>query len=995
MPAPARPFAAYLIAALLVAAGVGALWFLRADLPVLERLDRASLDFQTQWRAHVAPAAQPGLVVLAIDDASMRRFGGFVPDRHTIAAAVTALHAAQARLVALDILLPAPSTPDQDAELAQALRAAGNVMLPYALVAGPAPRPGAAGASAAASPPDDPGAAVLASAFLRWGDERAAGAVAMKPTQLLAPLPLFADAAFATGHVSTPSEADGSLPYDLPALPYDGEVYASMALRIAAAAAGAAWPAADARLGREVVAAPLRVPLDARSRQWIDYYGPAGTFATVSLVDLLDGRVAPERLRGRVVLVGATALGAGDHLPTPFDASLPGVERLATVVDNILSGRVLREPFWGGPAELLAMLALPLLAALLIARWPMRQALPALAATGLLLVGAAQWLFVAQLVVVSLAWPLLALALGSFVALALRSAFESAQRRRALADLQASERRYALVAQGANDGMWDWDLTAGRVYFSPRWLELMGLDEAPNIDAWTLPLEPPARLAFDEALAEHLAGRSQQFHHVLAFREGGVERWLLARGVATRDAAGRALRMAGSLTDISEQQRLQRQLSHDALHDRLTGLPNRAAFMERLRQAYAAPRVEVGVVLVDIDDFRALNESSGTQLADAVLRELGQRLATRGNGPAQTVARLAADRFALLFIAPLLPTGVDAARTAAWARARFDTPFELGEATLALSGSAGWAHSTQRLETPDELLAAAEMALAHAKSHARGQLHYYDPAEQLVENSRRWLREHIDRGLADGQFRLFYQPLVRLADRKLLGFEALIRWPHPERGMVMPGDFIPFAEESGQIVPLGRWTLREAARQLVAWDALGFEGEIAVNLSGKQFSDDDLGAEAAAVLAILAERKIAARRIKLEVTESMAMANPQATAQALQDLAAQGFKISIDDFGTGYSSLAYLHRFPFDTLKIDRSFVIRLGAGREAVEIVRTIVGLALALDKQVLAEGVEQESQAKLLQELGVHVGQGWLFAKALPATEAEALICKALSGT
>ncbi|MET0518192.1 MAG: EAL domain-containing protein, partial [Burkholderiaceae bacterium] len=561
-----------------------------------------------------------------------------------------------------------------------------------------------------------------------------------------------------------------------------------------------------------------------------------------------------------------------------------------------------------------------------------------------------------------------------------------------------SEERYALAAQGANDGTWDWDIGADKVYFSARWLGLMSLDEAQaqGMEAWTLPLDPAGRQAFGDALAEHLSGRSQQFHHVLNFRQGGVDRWLLARGVATRDGPdgrGRPVRMAGSLTDISEQQQLQRQITFDALHDRLTGLPNRAAFLERLAQAFsgAAPgaRVDAGVVLVDIDGFRALNEREGTQVADAVLIALGQRLALR-DGQALNVARLGADRFALLFNAPLLATGVDEARLGAWALAQFQEPFQLGTEFALLAGSVGWAHASQGLATPEELLAAAEMALAHAKARRRGQVHYFDPAEQLVENSRRWLKENIDRALQQQEFRLFYQPLLRLKDRQLLGFEALIRWPHPDKGMVMPGDFIPFAEESGQIVEMGRWTLLEAARQLVAWDRLGFAGEIAVNLSGKQFSEGDLEADAREVLRILGP--IPPRRIKLEVTESMAMANPQVTAMALQSLATLGFKISIDDFGTGYSSLAYLHRFPFDTLKIDRSFVIRLASGREAVEIVRTIVGLALALDKQVLAEGVEEESQAALLQELGVQVGQGWLFAKALPAEQAEAWVLRSL---
>ncbi|TDP62288.1 putative bifunctional diguanylate cyclase/phosphodiesterase [Roseateles toxinivorans] len=464
-------------------------------------------------------------------------------------------------------------------------------------------------------------------------------------------------------------------------------------------------------------------------------------------------------------------------------------------------------------------------------------------------------------------------------ATALRSGLEQARKRAALEALRASEQRYALAVQGANDGMWDWGMSAGAVYFSPRWLTLMGLlpEQAQSMAAWTPPLDERGRQAFNAALVEHLAGPSLQFHHVLNSEQGGVERWLLARCVAVREQ-GLRVRMAGSLTDISEQQLLQRQITFDALYDRLTGLPNRVLFLERLRSLFAAEPVLTGVVLVDIDGFRVLNEREGTQAGDEVLRQ-------------------------------------------------FDTPFLVAGHSLGLGASVGWAHGAQARFTDAELMNAAELALAHAKARLRGRAHAFDPAEQLIENSRRWLKENIALALQNQEFRLFYQPLVRLKDRELLGFEALIRWPHPLKGMVMPGDFIPFAEESGQVVPMGSWTLLEAAAQLVRWDALGF-------------------------------------------------------------------KVSIDDFGTGYSSLAYLHRFPFDTLKIDRSFVIRLATGREAVEIVRTIVGLALALDKQVLAEGIEEPSQAGLLQELGVHVGQGWLFAKALPADQVQQLILQGSAG-
>lgn len=972
----ARP-GAYLLAGLLVAALCIGLWALRAQFPLLERIDRLALDAQTQWRGPRSPAAAPGIVIVRIDDRSLQRLGGFSPDRRSLAQAIDRLQAAGTRLIGLDLLLLDADRKDAaaDAELAAAMRRAGNVLIPYALL-------GEADAPAGT----EPGKAVLDSTYRRTTGEDAAGLLPLHARQLIAPLPAFADAALALGHVSVRRDPDGAPRFDLPALTLDGETYPALAVRLASLAAGQDWTQAVARFGQEIALPPLAVPLDTRSRQWVDYYGPSGTFPSVSFVDLLDGRVDPAQLRGRIALVGSTALGASDFFPTPFDTSLPGVERLATVIDNILSQRVLQRPAWATPGELGALLGLPLLAGWLIGRWPLRRALLALGGLALLLLWTLQALFVGANLFVAPAFPALALLLGSLSALVMRGSAEQARRRAALRALQASEERYALALRGANDGMWDWDIARDRVFFSQRWLKLMGLDaaQANSMAAWTHTLDEAGRLAFDNALTEHLDGRSLQLHHVLAFRQGGVDRWLLARGVATRDTSGKALRMAGSLTDISESQNLQQQLTHDALHDRLTGLPNRAAFLERLAQACDGASADngPGVLLVDLDDFRSLNEREGTTVGDAVLIELTRRLNALA-GPACGLARLTADRFALWQNGDAEHGAQAVADLAKRVQASLQTPFALAHGQEVLTASLGWAHYGQDLRRAAELLAAAEMALAHAKTQRRGQIHAYDPADLQIENKRRWLKENIDQAIARQQFVMHYQPLVRLDNRRLTGFEALIRWPHPEKGMVMPGDFIPYAEESGQIVAMSQWILREAARQLVAWDKLGFTGEIAVNLSGRHFSEGDLLGDARQLLDIL--RPIDPRRLKLEVTESMAMSNPQVTANALQSLAAFGFKISIDDFGTGYSSLAYLHRFPFDTLKIDRSFVIRLSAGREAVEIVRTIVGLAKALAKQTLAEGVEDEAQAALLADLGVEIGQGWLFAKALPADQAE----------
>ena len=979
----------YLWLGLLIAGLSLGLWSLRQQLPLLERFEQLSLDAQLQWRGPLQPAAQPEIVIIQVDDASLQRLGGFSPDRRSLARAIEQLDTAQARLIALDLLLFDASVRDPagDEQLAKALEKAGNVLIPYALLN-----------ERRSDHQVEPSRPILDSSYQQTRGESASALLPMQVQGLLPALPIFAEAALGLGHVSVHRAPDGAPRYDLPVLPFSGESYPALAIRIAAQARNIDWKTVSAHYGQSIELGEQSLPLDTRSRLWVNYYGPAGRFPAYSFVDLLDGRIEPGRLAGRIVLIGSTALGAGDFFPSPFDTGLPGVERLATVVDNILSERSLRRPYWATPIELCSLILLPLLACWLIGRWPLRRALLLLSAGTLGALIGLQVLFTQTQLFIAPAFPLLALLLASLSALIGRSSVEQAKRRAALRALQASEERYALALQGANDGMWDWDIANQQIFFSERWLTLMGQEaqEPASMSAWTAALEESGRRAFDRALEEHLQGRSLQLHHILHFKQGGVERWLLVRGVATRDAQGHPIRMAGSLTDISESQNLQQQLTHDALHDRLTGLPNRAAFLERLGQActggHPSKPVRLGLLLVDIDDFRQLNEREGSAQGDAILIELAQRLSRLG-WPSYGLARLNADRFALWTNCNLGDEAGGMRELGGQILSSLAAPFALAHASSPLSFSLGWSHSEQGLSSAAELLAAAEMALAQGKARHRGQMHGYDPAELQIENKRRWLKENLDHAIATEQFEMHYQPLVQLESRRLVGFEALIRWPHPEKGMVMPGDFIPYAEESGQIIAMSQWILRSAAQQLVAWDQLGFKGEIAVNLSGRHFSEGNLLADARNVLEILGP--INPRRLKLEVTESMAMSNPQVTASALQELSAFGFKISIDDFGTGYSSLAYLHRFPFDTLKIDRSFVIRLSAGREAVEIVRTIVGLAKALDKQTLAEGVEDEAQASLLQQLGVEVGQGWLFAKALPAEQAERFLLQDLSAS
>jgi diguanylate cyclase (GGDEF)-like protein/PAS domain S-box-containing protein len=993
-----------LIALLGAAIGLGA-WSQRLRIPLLSSLDGQVLDWQLRQRGVLAPASPVPIEILMRDERSAAELGSAAHDRRTLASAIDRLAADGAAWIGVDLLLSEAQNADDDRALATAIARAGQVVLPFAL---PSAVPAAAAASApAAAPAVAP--KVLATAYRRYRNDALAARIGLQAGALLAPIPPLLEAARGLGHVSVQTSLDNLLRHDLPAVPFDGEFYPSMAVTLAALASGVAPTELEFWVAEAVLIGPKRVPLDETSQQWVNYLGPRGSFPTRSLSDLVKGRLPPGTFRGRIVLIGGDALGTSDRYGSPFDAQLPGVERVATVLDNLMSGQWLARPYWVAPAEAAAVFVLPWLVVFGFARYralPMLASVLLLAVAGLVL---SQALLQTQRLVVSPLYPLLAVLLSAGLALAYRSLLYERARRTAEQQLRASEERFALAARGANDGLWDWDLVAGHTYWSPRARQMLGPadDDAPNSpEAWARQLPAVEGERFLQELRAHLDGRSQQLHHELRHQRDGESRWLLVRGVAVREA-GRAVRMAGSLTDITEPKRLEGQIAFDAMHDRLTGLANRELFTERLGQWLRAPlrptgdaaapaaAHELGLALLDIDGFRQINEVHGHLTGNQVLVEAGSRLRqlVEARPEGGLLARVGPDQFAFAVQGSLevLEETARVAREvlAAPMTALLQAPEGAAHPADAqgLSVTVAMAHTEHQLDGVDELLNGAMLALAQAKRQARGGMRSFDPAEQALQNSRRWLDEHIDRALvAGGQFRLYYQPFVRLSDRVLIGFEALIRWQHPERGMVMPNDFIPHAEQTGQINAIGRWTLFEAARQLVAWEALGFRGEIAVNLSGRQFTETDLEADARQVLEVLGS--IEPRRYKLEVTESMAMENPQRTAKVLTRLADLGFKISIDDFGTGYSSLAYLHRFPFDTLKIDRSFVIRLNTGREAQEIVRTIVGLGAALDKQVLAEGVEDEAQAQQLLALGVHVGQGWLFAKAMSAEAATKLI-------
>jgi diguanylate cyclase (GGDEF)-like protein/PAS domain S-box-containing protein len=566
-------------------------------------------------------------------------------------------------------------------------------------------------------------------------------------------------------------------------------------------------------------------------------------------------------------------------------------------------------------------------------------------------------------------------------------------RKAAEAEMRRSEERYALAARGANDGLWDWNVATGEVYYSPRWLQMLGLAETearPVIGTWFDRVVPEDRETLDAAIQLHLRGGMDHLEQEFRMRHSeGMELWFLARGLAVRDHAGRAVRMAGSLTDVTARKRAERQLLFDAFHDGLTGLPNRNLLTDRIGQALARERDgrsrPFAVLILDLDRFNSINDSLGPVEGDSVLMTMAARLDKQRRG-GDTVARLSADEFGVLV--EDVQGAAEAISRAKALAAAVALPIRLGRQQVVLTASIGVALSSSGHENADDLLRDASLAMYRSKSAGRNRIEVYDERlrERAVAQHR--LEADLRTALERGQLALHYQPIVDLGTGRLAGFEALMRWHHPERGWIPPSEFIPVAEETGLIIPMGRWVAGVAVGQLRDW-TLGRPGPalfMSVNVSGKQFRDDDLVVELEAVLRRHPEVDPAS--IRLEITESLLMEDPRRSEEVMGRLKALGIRLSLDDFGTGYSSLSYLSRFPLDTIKIDRSFTHEITAGGHGAEIVRVIGTLAQTLRMDVVAEGVERQAEVDFLRSLPARYGQGYLFGRALPAEAAQALI-------
>lgn len=558
--------------------------------------------------------------------------------------------------------------------------------------------------------------------------------------------------------------------------------------------------------------------------------------------------------------------------------------------------------------------------------------------------------------------------------------------------LQKSEERLRLVLKGSTDAPWDWDLVTGDVYCSERWWNMLGYPGGEGIEdsgVWRRLVHPDD----DPVLTRYLAqlwpsardGFSLEFR--LRHRDGHYVP-VLSRGYVLRDASGKALRISGVNTDLTEQKQTERRIYELAYHDQLTGLPNRRFLLEELEQVLARTQRSghySALLYLDLDNFKLLNDTMGHDQGDLLLRQTAQRLRATVRHSDQ-LARLGGDEFVVVLEGLGAGAGVAAAeadRAVVKILAALGQPYQLGSLLFKSSASIGITLFGGDGASVETLLKQADLAMYRAKAGGRNAARFFDSSMQAEADRRAAFELAMRDGLAQGQFRLFCQPQFDARGR-LVGAEVLVRWQRDEHHLVGPDDFIGFAEESGFILPLGAYVLEQSCRALARWraDPVLASLKLAVNVSVQQMRDPGFPA---AVAGILDGTKAPAGRLYLELTESVFAEDTQEITERMHVLRAKGVYFALDDFGTGYSSLAYLQRFPLAALKIDRSFVRNVSIDPGSTPIVEAIMALAHKLKLEIVAEGVEHEAQRAFLIDGGCSSMQGFLLGRPLPMAEFE----------
>src|SRR5579872_6649704 len=552
--------------------------------------------------------------------------------------------------------------------------------------------------------------------------------------------------------------------------------------------------------------------------------------------------------------------------------------------------------------------------------------------------------------------------------------------------------RRALAMTGAGDLIWDWDVSADKIFTSPETEHMLGLKrgalEGPAA-TWLDVLHPLDRDRFRASLDSAVEKRRGRLAQDFRLRTAdGHYLWfsLKARPVVGSD--GEVVRLVGTLTDVNDFKKAEERLLFDAVHDNLTGLPNRELFLDRMEAAFgfarSDPQIRPSILVIDLDRFKQVNDSVGIAIGDSILLTIARRLA-RLLKPQDTLARIAGNQFALILMSEREP-----ARIVAFAetmRRTLRAPIGFNDREIFLTASIGLALAESQPHRTEEVLKDAELAMYHAKRIGGDRIEIFKPAMRSRKTDRLTMESELRRAIEREEIKVLYQPIVRLEDRAIAGFEALARWDHPKLGRLSPAEFISIAEEIGLIVDLGLFVLDHTAKQLAQWQAVTRAREpvfASVNVSSRQLLRHDLIQD---LRGVLSRSALARGTFKLEITESLVMENPEYAAQMLTRIKELGAGLSLDDFGTGHSSLAYLQRFPFDTIKIDQSFVRTTARGTRPI-LLRSIIALAHDLGMEVVAEGAETDSDAVELYQLGCEYAQGFAFGEPMTADAARDLL-------
>ncbi len=553
----------------------------------------------------------------------------------------------------------------------------------------------------------------------------------------------------------------------------------------------------------------------------------------------------------------------------------------------------------------------------------------------------------------------------------------SIERARTHERLRESEERYELAVNGSTDAIWDWKVGQSELFLSDQWSVMLGLADRPDhtLSAFMFRLHDDDRPRFQAELDATIRGTISRLEaDVRVAHHNGSYRWVRLRGSTVRDAQGVATRIAGSLSDVTFARN----------RDPLTGLANRTLYLDRLQQALNRsrrdPQYTFAVLFIDCDRFKVVNDSLGHTAGDKLLKSIAQRL-ERSTRAIDTVARFGGDEFALLLDDARAPDG--ASRVAERIIEEIARPFQIEGREVFTGASIGIAMHNPSYKQPEEILRDADTAMYRAKAGGRGQVAMFDADMHRRALAVLELESELRRSIEANQLEVYFQPILKAQTRRVCGFEALVRWRHPTRGLIPPAEFLPLAEETGFILLLDRWVLERACQLAAGWPE-----PLTVSINGSRLLLDRPDVEAI-IASALAASKLPPSRLSLEVTETVVMDRPQVVAN-LDALRRRGIQVAMDDFGTGYSSLANLHALPFTGLKIDRAFISQVTSSDRVREVVRAIIALGHGLSLRVTAEGVETEQQFELLKGLECDDVQGYLFCKPMPVDQVAAYISR-----